>query len=105
MFPPYILMASHTVETTVSSLSYLDHLLLTSQEVKKYVPLILHVDFRFSEMGDKQEKLGPVCERCELIYINLLDNTLHWTLVNIRIDYIILFIDLFILYFFIRWHT
>lgn len=73
MFPPCILMASHPVETTVPSLSYLVHLLLTSQKVKKYVPLILCVDFRFSEMGGKQEKLGPVCERCELIYIHLLD--------------------------------
>lgn len=61
MFPVCILMASHTVETTVPSLSYFVHLLLTSQEVKKYVPLILHVDFRFSEMRETNRKSWVQC--------------------------------------------
>lgn len=56
VFPVCILMASHTVETTVPSLSSCVHLLLTSPEVKKHVPLLLHVDFRVSEMQTNRKR-------------------------------------------------
>lgn len=45
VFPPCVLMASHSVVSALPLFSYLLHLLLTGREVRRYVAVILHLDF------------------------------------------------------------